>query len=311
MKKIISISGDIGSGKSSVASVLKELTSYEIVGTGNIQRAIAEKRGITTLELNKISQTDRSVDDEIDSYVIKLGSNENNLIVDSRLAWHFIPDSFKVYLSVDPMIGSERVYQAKRSSEENTSLQQTFQNNLERQQLEDKRFSKLYSIRFRKYHNYDLVIDTSYTPPEKIAEQIKQCYDQWLTGKSAPQLWVNPKKLFPGQSNLANEESSDKILQSMKQQGYSIEHPVSVFCYQQCVFIWDGHKRTLVAEKLNIPLIPAYILTEDADFMLENGTAVKQQAKNMSNKILHDWEQSLQFKYKAYPEKYKLVEDKT
>lgn len=310
MKKIISISGDIGSGKSSVASVLKELTSYEIVGTGNIQRAIAEKRGITTLELNKISQTDRSVDDEIDSYVIKLGSNENNLIVDSRLAWHFIPDSFKVYLSVDPMIGSERVYQAKRSSEENTSLQQTFQNNLERQQLEDKRFSKLYNIRFRKYHNYDLVIDTSYTPPEKIAEQIKQCYDQWLTGQSVPQLWVNPKKLFPSRSSQGNEESAlDKISHSMKQHGCSIEHPVSVFCYQQCVFIWDGHKRTQVAEKLRIPLIPARILSEDAVFTLENGVSVKQQAENISEKVFQDWERSLQFKYKAYPEKYKLNEE--
>ena len=308
MKKIISISGDIGSGKSSVASDLKKLTSYEIIGTGNIQRTIAEKRGITTLELNKISQTDRSIDDEIDSYVIKLGANENNLIVDSRLAWHFIPDSFKVYLSVDPMIGSERVYQAKRSSEENTSLQQTFQNNHERQELEDVRFAKLYNIRFRKYHNYDLVIDTSHTTPDLIAEKIKQCYDQWLAGQSVPQLWVNPKKLFPSQDNPdSNESSLDEILQSINQHGWSFEHPVSVFCYQQCVFIWDGHKRTQAAEKLKIPLIPAHILTEDAEFKLENGVSAKQQAEKLNEKTFQDWERSLQFKYQAYPEKYKLV----
>ncbi len=309
MKKIISISGDIGSGKSSVASDLQELTSYEIVGTGNIQRAIAEQRGITTLELNKISQMDRSVDDEIDSYVIKLGLSKNNLIVDSRLAWHFIPDSFKVYLSVDPMIGSERVYKAKRSSEKNASLEQTFRNNMERQQLEDVRFSKLYNIHFRRYYNYDLVIDSSYTSPNLIAEQINQCYEQWLVGESTPQLWVNPKKLFPSCDNHDEEDSSfEEIYQSMKQSGFFIERPVSVFCYRQCVFIWDGHKRIRLAEKLGMPLIPAKILTEDADFKLENGVSVRLQAEKMNDKIFRDWERSLKFKYKAYPNKYALID---
>ena len=65
MKNIIVMSGDIGSGKSSVATELKQLTDFDIIGTGAIQRAIATRRGLTTLELNEISQTDRSVDDEI------------------------------------------------------------------------------------------------------------------------------------------------------------------------------------------------------------------------------------------------------
>ena len=54
MKHIITLSGDIGSGKSSVAAELKHLTGFDIIGTGKIQRAIAERRGVTTLELNKI-----------------------------------------------------------------------------------------------------------------------------------------------------------------------------------------------------------------------------------------------------------------
>ncbi len=51
MKNIIVMSGDIGSGKSSVATALKQLTGYDIIGTGTIQRAIATRRGLTTLEL--------------------------------------------------------------------------------------------------------------------------------------------------------------------------------------------------------------------------------------------------------------------
>jgi cytidylate kinase len=178
MKNIITLSGDIGSGKSSVAAELKNLTGYDIIGTGKIQRAIAERRGLTTLELNKISETDRSIDDEIDNYVINIGKTSDNLIIDSRLAWHFIPDAFKVYLSVTPMVGAERVFNASRSDENNPSLDATLDNNLKRQEFEDQRFYKLYNIHFRNHDNYDLVINTSTISPEAIARQIKDGFDK-------------------------------------------------------------------------------------------------------------------------------------
>jgi CMP/dCMP kinase len=180
MKHIIALSGDIGGGKSSVAAALQQLTGYDVIGTGSIQRTIAQQRGVTTLELNKISQTDRSIDDEIDNFVINLGKTGNKLIIDSRLAWHFIPDAFKVYLSVDPLLGAERVFNASRSDEVNPSLQITLENNAKRQTFEDERFYKLYGVKFREPDNYDLVIDTSHEPPEQIAEQINRHFRQWL-----------------------------------------------------------------------------------------------------------------------------------
>ncbi len=180
MKNMIVMSGDIGSGKSSVASALKQMTGYEVIGTGAIQRAIAKRRGVTTLELNQISQTDRSIDDEIDSYVIETGKTRNNLIIDSRLAWHFIPEAFKVFLTVDPLVGAERVFNASRADENNPSILETLANNLKRQTFEDQRFKSLYQVNFRDHANYDLVIDTSENLPEVIAEKIKTCFEQWL-----------------------------------------------------------------------------------------------------------------------------------
>ena len=180
MKHIIALSGDIGGGKSSVANALQAITGYEIIGTGTIQRAIAQKRGLTTLELNKISATDRSVDDEIDNFVIELGKTHDNLIIDSRLAWHFIPTAFKVFLSVHPLVGAERVFNAARSDENNPSLDITIENNAKRQALEHERFHKLYNITLRDFNNYDLVVDTSEIAPELIAEHIKASFEQWL-----------------------------------------------------------------------------------------------------------------------------------
>ena len=183
MKHIITLSGDIGGGKSSVAIELQQLTGYDIIGTGKIQRAIAERRGLTTLELNKVSQTDKSVDQEIDSYVIETGHSKDQLIMDSRLAWHFIPSAFKVFLSVDPQVGAQRVFNASRNDEDHPSIERALENNLKRQELEDIRFRKLYNISFKDHIHYDLVIDTSNTPPPAIAQRIKNCFDKAINNK--------------------------------------------------------------------------------------------------------------------------------
>lgn len=182
MKNIIALSGDIGSGKSSVAAALQRLSSFDVVSTGKIQRAIAERRGVTTLELNRISQNDRSIDDEIDSFVVNLGKTADRLIIDSRLAWHFIPEAYKVFLYVDPNIGAERVFRASRSDEDNPSLEATLANNQKRQTFEDSRFYDLYGVHFRHHGNYDLVIDTSFEPPETVAGKIWGHFQALLRG---------------------------------------------------------------------------------------------------------------------------------
>jgi cytidylate kinase len=296
MKNIIVMSGDIGSGKSSVATALKQLTGYDIIGTGTIQRAIAKRRGLTTLELNKISQTDRSIDDEIDSYVVETGKTQDHLILDSRLAWHFIPTAFKVFLSVDPVVGAERVFNASRHDENNPSIEVTLENNLKRQTIEDQRFNKLYNVHFRKYSNYDLIIDTSYTSPEAIAQKIKDCFDAWLNQDSYSSLWIAPRKLLPTHSikefigdALNNDDTQDN-------------QPVTVFVCNGFIYIRDGHKETIAAHKAGIDLIPAKILTEEPSDELSPRFTASEAANDVSLSVLHEWEETLGFKYKSYPE---------
>ncbi|MEC4749730.1 AAA family ATPase [Methylomicrobium sp. Wu6] len=265
MKHIITLSGDIGSGKSSVAAELQKLTAYDIIGTGKIQRAIAERRGLTTLELNKISETDRSVDDEIDNYVIEIGKTKDDLIIDSRLAWHFIHAAFKVYLSVDALIGAERVFNAGRSDEHNPSLEATLQNNLKRQSSEDQRFYKLYDVHFRRYDNYDLIVDTSYTAPEAIARKIYECFEKRNQGGEFPELWLDPRRLLPTQ---------DLEIDVGGNSGFDFAEPISVFVHDGLIYIADGHQQTLAARKAGLDLIPARILTEDAANFSELAGAV-------------------------------------
>jgi CMP/dCMP kinase len=298
MKNIIVMSGDIGSGKSSVATALKQITGYDIIGTGTIQRAIAKRRGVTTLELNKISQTDRSIDDEIDSYVIELGKTQDHLILDSRLAWHFIPTAFKVFLSVDPVVGAERVFYASRNDENNPTLEATLENNLKRQAIEDQRFHKLYDVNFRKYRNYDLIIDTSFTSPEAIARKIKDCFNAWSSHNSYSSLWIAPRKLLPTQSIKELTSAGDELASNDIQENQAI----AVFVCNGFIYIRDGHQQTIAAHKAGRDLIPAKILTEEPSDELSLGLSAGKLANDVSLSMLHDWEKILGFKYKIYPE---------
>lgn len=287
MKNIIVMSGDIGSGKSSVATELKQLTGFEIIGTGTIQRAIASRRGLTTLELNEISQTDRSIDDEIDAYVIETGKNQDRLIMDSRLAWHFIPSAFKVFLAVDPVVGAERVFNASRDDENNESLEITLKNNLKRQTIEAQRFNQLYNINFRKYGNYDLIIDTSYAAPLAIAQKINDCFNAWLKHQHFSSLWITPRKLLPTLAANAVDDDIDAL---------------NVFINNDFIYIQQGHQLVINSHMADNDLIPAKIITEEPNDVLTEGLSVIQAAQEVSLATLKNWEDTLGFKYTRYPE---------
>jgi CMP/dCMP kinase len=176
-KAIITLSGDIGSGKSATGKLLAQLTGFELLSTGSIQRSIATKLGITTLELNERSAKDRTVDDQIDQGTIELGQTRDRFIMDSRLAWHFIPDAFKVFLTVEPSIAGARVFNAARAEEKHASIEAAIENNLSRQKLEQERFGNLYGVELRNHKNYDLVVDTSNITPEEVAQKIFEAYN--------------------------------------------------------------------------------------------------------------------------------------
>ena len=195
MKHIVTLSGDIGGGKSSVARILSASLAFPVISAGGIQREIAASMGLTTLELNRHSAKDRSIDDRIDAHTKMLGETRDHIIVDSRLAWHFIPPAFKVFLSVDPQVGAERVFEASRANEKNPTLADTVENNRTRTQLESTRFQALYGITLRDYRNYDLVVDTSFAPAEVVAAKIQAGYEARVAGRPFAHAWMCPARL--------------------------------------------------------------------------------------------------------------------
>ena len=108
MSGIISLTGDLGSGKSTVSTILCKQLHYEYIYTGQIQRRIAERYAMTTNELNVYAETHPEIDHEIDD-TFKSLVDANSLIVDSRMAWFFIPTSFKVFLKTNIVVSAELI----------------------------------------------------------------------------------------------------------------------------------------------------------------------------------------------------------
>jgi cytidylate kinase len=169
---ILTVSGLIGSGKTSVCRELSALTGWRVVSAGTILRRMAEDRGLSVIELNEIAKTDESIDKLIDDQLIALRDSSESLIVDSRLAWHFIPNSYKVHLIVDTSIAANRVFNAQRSDESYATPEAAYAANAQRQTIENERFKQYYGIDCEDQSNYDLILDSSAMLPAELAAKM-------------------------------------------------------------------------------------------------------------------------------------------
>jgi cytidylate kinase len=185
-KTIITIAGKLGSGKSSTGKRLAQELGYEHRSTGDFARQIAKEHGFTITEWNKHAEQHPELDEQVDTKSKDM-KNDNNVILDSRLAFHFIPDSFKVFLDIDSRVAAQRIYndldQGHRAEEHQAeSIEDMVRDMDTRVQSEIKRYQELYGVNHHDHENFDLVINTGLPENnlENVVAQIKSAYEAWL-----------------------------------------------------------------------------------------------------------------------------------
>ena len=173
----ITITGNLGAGKTSVCNELKKM-GYDVISGGDIYRTYAQEHGITIVALNEMAKTDRSVDIQIDERTKRLGTEVDHTIFDSRMAWYFVPNALNVFLEVDPKTAAERVYADKlRKGEEryaNSDCEYTEQELQKRAELERERFIEMYGVDYFDQSHYDIIINTTKLTPREVAKEIDQ-----------------------------------------------------------------------------------------------------------------------------------------
>ena len=174
---IISVTGQLGAGKTTVAKKLAEELDLTFYNNGSIFRDLAKKRGMNLVEYLKYGETHPEVDTEIDDYQKNLGETHDNFIIDSRLGWHFIPQSLKIFFTVDPAIGAQRIFkelQTDQSRNEDNGLdsaEKVLESNKKRMATDTKRYEALYGIDpFNPIH-FDIAIDTTELNSDKVFDE--------------------------------------------------------------------------------------------------------------------------------------------
>ena len=196
MQDKISLAGDLGSGKSTVANILIERLGAEYYSTGAIVRSIAAKHGMTVVELNVYMETHPEIDHEIDDGLKELSSVDKLLVIDSRMAWHFTAGTFKVYLSVDPETSALRIMSANRVGEHAETFEDTVRDTIARRESEKKRYMTQYGVDIKDLMNYSLVVDTSAATPEEVAECLISAFDEWKKNKDMRASYITPNRMY-------------------------------------------------------------------------------------------------------------------
>lgn len=214
MSNKISLAGDLGSGKSTVASLLITALGAEFYSTGRIVRSIAERMGMDINEFNKYMETHPEIDTEIDDGLRALSSDERSLVIDSRMAWNFVEDTFRVYMTVDIDVSAMRIMYAKRSDERSGTVAEMADGIRARRRSERLRYLTQYGVDIMDFANYDLVIDTTAVSAEEVAEAILSSYRDWCEDKTKRLCLLSPERLlYPDdEANTALvAEYSDKL----------------------------------------------------------------------------------------------------
>lgn len=162
---LITVSGPAGSGKSTLAASLADELGFDHVSGGDIFRDIAAERDLTPLELNRLAEDDDQIDRDLDRRLRTLAREEEELVLESRLAGWMAGDyaDFRLWLDAPLDVRAERI-----ADREDKSIKTAREETTARSASEASRYHEYYGIDIGNLGIYDLVINTARWSPAGV-----------------------------------------------------------------------------------------------------------------------------------------------
>jgi CMP/dCMP kinase len=184
-REIITIAGSPGSGKSSTAKALAASLGFRHFSSGDVFRQLAAERGLSIEAMNISAELQRDIDLRVDNLLQQMYRDEDRLVIDSRMAWHWMPQSFRVFLILDPATAAGRIFaqvrggDAGRISEDAATVDEVRLSIERRATSEQKRYSALYGVNAIDPLNFDLVVNTRSNDLATVTAIVGAAYQAW------------------------------------------------------------------------------------------------------------------------------------
>lgn len=167
---LVTISGEPGSGKTTVAKLVAAHLGVPHVYAGDFFRQEAQRRGLTLAAFNELCETDHSIDRTLDDAMAQR-AREGNVVLEGRLAGYIAReqhlDALKVWLTAGEDVRAQRVAQR-----EGDNWRDVLRVNDQRHTSDSKRYFDIYGWDLRDTQIYDLVLATDDQTPEGLADRL-------------------------------------------------------------------------------------------------------------------------------------------
>lgn len=181
----ITISGVLGSGKSTTAKLLAKELGFSHYSGGDFMRMYADEHNLTMAQCGALAEKNPDIDKLIDKTQQEFMNSNEQWVIDSRLGWFWKPDSFKVFLSLDIDTSTQRILNdllvnETRAGEHSHSFEEMKEKIINRAESEKKRYFDYYGIEnhFDPRH-FDLVIDTKVNNKEQVLRLVLEGFERW------------------------------------------------------------------------------------------------------------------------------------
>jgi CMP/dCMP kinase len=240
------LNGDLGSGKTSVSELLAERLGVPRVSVGDLYRAMAVQRGMSTLQLNLHAELDDKIDQHVDRLQAEIAASGDQIVMDSRLAWHFFTAALKVHLITEPTVAAQRVLDRPADEAESyTSLDEARDRLAVRSASERTRFLSRYGVDKARLRNYDIVCDTTSATPAQVVDCVLEHLDAAHSDEPPPVCHLDPKRIFP--TATADDDETK---------------PVVVGYTRPNFFVVEGHRMLSAAIHAGQATVPATLVAE-------------------------------------------------
>jgi CMP/dCMP kinase len=316
-RRSIVVNGDLGSGKSTVSLEIASRLGLRRLSVGDLYREMARSRGMSALELNLHAELDEAVDGYVDQLQREIAEAGEQLVVDSRLAWHFFSDAFKVHLVTDPLVAAERVLSRPLSEVETySSAEEAAESLRSRSESERVRFLRRYGVDKTRLRNYDLICDTTRAGPQETVDYIVAAYRGSLGGEilahSPPLLLLDPARIYPSESIYELRGACESGLPPIDGQPALRElEPVDIGYADSRFYLVDGHRRLSTAIRGGARLIVGRLRAERDEEVVGGLTAARYFESEVSLSMVYDWEEAHRTKLRLPPHLAALAEGVT